>query len=474
MSATTINSDDLIRDIANISCGQYELFFSETRIREFSFDKENQIPYRSKEIVASGTSISVLEDGAGGYASIGGSQIRCNVSGLVRMALSSAHISKNHTSSQIQYNMRSTDYEMFPTRTGKFTDHESFSEDLENTDLESASSLIKNILSLRKQETPKIFGKLQIISDERRIVNSGGGDFSRSSNHFVIRVSQKLPSSEFENAYSMGRELDFDRISKIFDTFENSKNSEGFRNAPSGVMDIVLSQAAFSAIILESFFRYMRIMLREAGTVTDPRGELVSDPALSITVDPLLLAGLCSRKWDDHGCDCIPKQVVSRGILKDFISDHVTSSYRGIACSGNGFRSNCLPKTMMSNIDLPFLSAALVSPTNIIVSSENVSENVVQNVQEGVFISSVSEPFARFGKTVFRCYGSRRIKQGSLEERVNQTFLIFPDMLAPLQRITMATKSTSGFQVICPEVLMEKVEIRSDIQPEPCSMPCTI
>lgn len=174
-------------------------------------------------------------------------------------------------------------------------------------------------------------------------------------------------------------------------------------------------------------------------------GELVFDPSIAITDDPLRKRGLASRPFDGEGVTQEKLDLVSEGILRTWLLDSATARELGLATTGRAARAG--GGTTPSTTNLTMLPGA-ISRAELL---REVGDGVLVTDLIGAGVSIVTGDYSR-GAAGFR------IRGGEIAEPLSEITIAgnLPDMF---RRLRAADDLTYRYVTNAPTVAIEGMTV---------------
>jgi len=217
--------------------------------------------------------------------------------------------------------------------------------------------------------------KINNSKGSMKIINSKGIDLSYNNSYYSISISVtyipepgnkidiwESKSSQYPVTY---KEIN-KRIIKKIDSAVKSRKTQ------SGVLPVILTPKALSNIIgIVISGLNARSVWKGISPFAEKTGEKMFNSKLHIKDDPQLKNSPYSFPFDDEGVTSRKKNLIKKGIIKNFITDLKYAHRLGIEPSGNGSRGySSLPSPSYSNI--------------LIDSGDKYFSDIVKDVKKGI------------------------------------------------------------------------------------------
>jgi PmbA protein len=152
----------------------------------------------------------------------------------------------------------------------------------------------------------------------------------------------------------------------------------GGRPLPTGRYAAVFDPLAFTEIVsLLAEILSAEMVVRSSSVFAGRLGERVASPLLSLVDDPFLEGGCFSAPFDDEGVPACRRELISGGVLSDYLHNSYTVRKMGGGRAGSAFRGS-------------FKGIPAPSPTNIFVEPGGTgTDGLVDSVGSGIYIQDV-------------------------------------------------------------------------------------
>lgn len=221
-------------------------------------------------------------------------------------------------------------------------------------------------------------GAVHASSSEYFVINSNGVDYSAKSTCISSECEVALKNSS-GSAFTASTYFDnFDIDSMVSRASMFALKGIGRKNVKSAVQTVVLD-----ADVIESIFGHTLYPSLNGDRVQKDKSMLegkvdsvVGNECLDICDDGRLERGLSSSPFDRDGVASSRTEIISSGVLKNFMYDYVTAAREGKESTGNASGD--------------FNRISSISPTNFIVKPSAKSfDNLVSEVKDGLLIYNV-------------------------------------------------------------------------------------
>jgi TldD protein len=188
------------------------------------------------------------------------------------------------------------------------------------------------------------------------------------------------------------------------------------RPAPSGKLPVVLRRGAGGVLFHEACGHGLEadLVARDASVFRDRVGERVASPLVTLVDD-----GAYAREWgtfaiDDEGAPARRNVLIDRGVLTDFMWDHLRARREGRTSSGNGRRESYqhLPMVRMTN--------------TLLLAGDEDPDAIVADTPHGLYCAALGggQVNTATGDFVFGVTEAYLIEDGKITEPVRAAQLI--------------------------------------------------
>jgi PmbA protein len=224
--------------------------------------------------------------------------------------------------------------------------------------------------------------RLTAITSSVHILNSHGisQEYQATKYYLFVSCLHTRRNTQAVMNYAVSRHLDIDVQALVKETCSIMKQSERARSLEESFTGEVL----FSAQVVNQIF--INALAAAISAQNVHRGvsyfkERLHTPVASemVTVidDGLLAGGVCSAPFDREGTPCQRTEVITTGILQNFIHDQYTAPLFHTDSTGNAVGSAMIEP-------LIGISNCLIKPSNTCI------EEMVNSVQEGLYVRGLS------------------------------------------------------------------------------------
>jgi PmbA protein len=306
--------------------------------------------------ITEGVALRVIVDGKLGFAS---SSDLTRIEDLIEAAIATATIGD-----RVTYTLAEEINSIEPESSYNFPNREQL--------ITTGKSLIEEILA----ENSEILVDLDFHLRDRRVILATTQDT-------YIEQSNRTVSASLAANLVRGEDflqIDVDRITcsiqpdykkMLADVLQQYRWATSTATITSGTYPVLFAPTAVASIIgrgLAAIFSG-RAVAEKSSPLTDKIGQQLFDRRLSVFEDPHI--GVSTCRFDDEGTPTLTKNLIDRGVVKDFYWDK-----RWGKSSGNGFRSGLsLPSPSLINLCL--------TPGNSSV------DDLIASIEEGIIIESV-------------------------------------------------------------------------------------
>lgn len=201
------------------------------------------------------------------------------------------------------------------------------------------------------------------------------------------------------------------------------------REAPKGVMPVVLSSEAGGTMIHEAVGHGLEadLALEGLSVYSGRLGETVASPLITVVDDPTLGQRRGSYSYDDEGVRAQRTVLIKDGVLKGFLCDRLCAMKFNVESTGNGRRESYKhhPVVRMSN--------------TFIASGEDNPEDIIASTPEGVYVRDMGGGQVNTvnGDFVFEVSEGYLIKNGRISDSIRGATLTGngPKVLLSIDRV---------------------------------------
>lgn len=150
----------------------------------------------------------------------------------------------------------------------------------------------------------------------------------------------------------------------------------GARSMPSGAYPVLLRNTAAANLLLSLVPAFIADGVQKGRSVLKGKvGQQIAVSALTITDDPLMRDGLCSRSFDAEGVPSRTLNLVENGVLKSFLYNLKTAAIDGVQSTGHGYKPS-------------YKGAIDTAPTNLyIAAGTSTPEAMVESIADGLMVA---------------------------------------------------------------------------------------
>jgi PmbA protein len=194
----------------------------------------------------------------------------------------------------------------------------------------------------------------------------------------------------------------------------------------------------------------------------DRIGEVVGTKALSIYDHGMLRDGVGSRPFDDEGCPTKRTEVVTKGVLKNFLHNSYTSNRIGVHNTGNSYRSGGRQGAAR------YASEPSIAPTNLVVDPGRLSrDELIGQIDDGIVVKGfigAHTANSRTGEFSLALYCAFKVERGELVYPIREAVVggSILDVLSNTSEVGIDSKqisSGSRVGVISPSLLVEDLMV---------------
>ncbi len=194
----------------------------------------------------------------------------------------------------------------------------------------------------------------------------------------AILSGNLVRGEDFLQAYSYevtrDRQPDYQAI--LQKLIQKYQRAEGRANISSGTYPVLFTPSAVSSTLGRMFGTIFsgQSIVQKASPLTDKLGEKIVDERITVFEDPTI--GVSACEYDDEGVPTSKKNLIDRGVVKQFYWDRRWAARQGVKSSGNGFRGG---------ISRPSPSLANVG----ITPGTTTVEDLIAGIEEGIIVDQV-------------------------------------------------------------------------------------
>jgi len=199
--------------------------------------------------------------------------------------------------------------------------------------------------------------------------------------------------------------------------------------ASPGPMTVVLSNSAGGTMIHEAVGHGLEADLASQGlsVYTNRTGEMVASSLVTVYDDATIKGRRGSFGYDDEGTVGQKICLIENGILKQYMSDRITSSKNGVQSKGNGRRES-------------YAHPPIVRMTNTIIApGQDDPEAIVRDTKKGLFVTRMGGGQVNTvnGDFTFEVQEAYCIENGAIKEPIRGATLIGngPKVLETIDRV---------------------------------------
>ena len=201
------------------------------------------------------------------------------------------------------------------------------------------------------------------------------------------------------------------------------------RQAPGGVMPVVLSSEAGGTMVHEAIGHGLEADLAQTGmsVYSGKLGTLVASPCVTVIDDATIPYARGSYLFDDEGSPAEKTVLVEDGILKGYMYDRLTAMKDGRPSTGNGRRESYQMKPIVR------MSNTIIAPGSM------PPESIIHGVERGLLVRKMGGGQVNTvnGNFVFEVSEGYLIENGAITEPVRGATLTGngPDVLKKVEKV---------------------------------------
>ena len=253
---------------------------------------------------------------------------------------------------------------------------------------------------------------------------SGEAKLATTTNVYTEQNSQSLSAvisgnlvrgEDFLQAYAYevtcDRQPDYQAIlQKLITKYQRA---EGAANIKSGTYPVLFTPSAVSSTMGRMFGTIFsgQSVVQKASPLTDKLGEKIIDERISVFEDPSI--GVSACEYDDEGVPTSKKNLIDRGVVKQFYWDRRWAARQGIESSGNGFRGGISRPS-------PSLANLCINPGKTPV------DDLIAGIEEGIIVDQVlgaGQSNVLAGEFSVNIDLGYKVEQGKIVGRVKDTMV---------------------------------------------------
>lgn len=188
----------------------------------------------------------------------------------------------------------------------------------------------------------------------------------------LVRGQDFLQAYAYE--VTSDRQPDYEAIlQKLITKYQRA---EGAAKIESGTYPVLFTPSAVSSTMGRMFGTIFsgQSVVQKASPLTDKLGEKIVDERICVFEDPSI--GVSACEYDDEGVPTSKKNLIDRGVVKQFYWDRRWAARQGTKSSGNGFRGGISRPS-------PSLANVCISPGTTSV------DDLIAGVEEGIIVDRV-------------------------------------------------------------------------------------
>ena len=191
------------------------------------------------------------------------------------------------------------------------------------------------------------------------------------------------------------------------------QRAEGAAKIESGTYPVLFTPSAVSSTMGRMFSTIFsgQSVVQKASPLTDKLGEKIIDERVSVFEDPSI--GVSACEYDDEGVPTSKKNLIDRGVVKQFYWDRRWAARQGTKSSGNGFRGGISRPS-------PSLANVCISPGATSV------DDLIAGIEEGIIVDQVlgaGQSNVLAGEFSVNIDLGYKVEQGKIVGRVKDTMV---------------------------------------------------
>lgn len=214
-------------------------------------------------------------------------------------------------------------------------------------------------------------------------------------------------------AYEVTRDRQPDYQAILQKLITKYQRAEAGASISSGIYPVLFTPSAVSSTMGRMFGTIFsgQSVVQKASPLTDKLGNQIADERVCVFEDPSL--GVSSCKFDDEGVPTSKKQLIDRGVVKQFYWDRRWAARYGVESSGNGFRGGISRPS-------PSLANVCISPGQTSV------DDLIAGIDEGIIVDQVlgaGQSNVLAGEFSVNIDLGYKVEQGKIVGRVKDTMV---------------------------------------------------
>ena len=288
--------------------------------------------------------------------------------------------------------------------------------------LELVQSLITAADSSRKIRT--VSGSISLSFNETAITNSldVSGYYEASNFDVSVFVTSKDGGSTGVgwDGYSATTINETAALKCAQEAGETSIHQLHPRKIESGRFPLLICPEGLSQILSNTLIPEVNAenVYNKESPFCDRIGEVVGSEKLTVYDDGALQGGIGSRPIDDEGCTTRKTEIISRGILQNFLHNCYTSNRIHVDNTANSFRSGGGRGTAR------YSAEPSIAPTNIVVEpGRRDREELINRLDEGIIVKGfigAHTANSRTGEFSLVLYCASKIEKGRLTYPIHE------------------------------------------------------
>ena len=225
----------------------------------------------------------------------------------------------------------------------------------------------------------------------------------------LVRGEDFLQAYAYE--VTSDRQPDYEAIlQKLITKYQRA---EGAASIKSGTYSVLFTPSAVSSTMGRMFGTIFsgQSVVQKASPLTDKLGEKIVDERISVFEDPSI--GVSACEYDDEGVATSKKNLIDRGVVKQFYWDRRWAARQGTKPSGNGFRGGISRPS-------PSLANVCISPGATSV------DDLIAGIDEGIIVDQVlgaGQSNVLAGEFSVNIDLGYKVEQGKIVGRVKDTMV---------------------------------------------------
>ncbi|MBN1332596.1 MAG: TldD/PmbA family protein [Synergistales bacterium] len=281
-------------------------------------------------------------------------------------------------------------------------------------ELRAKTGLVKQI-SMRHSHSQR---KISIFSTDGKTA-SDLRDYSTFIVQVVVEKNGIIQTGLESRAFSLSSELFWKQVEPLDVAQQALTRALTMIDAvecPAGTMPVVLEGLAGGTMIHEACGHGLEadIIQKDYSVYRKKAGQIVASPLVTLVDDGNLPGYYGSYGCDDEGIPPERTSLIEQGVLKNFMTDYMTSRKAGLPLTGNGRRSS------YRSMPIPRMSNTFILP------GKSKPSDIIGKVEKGLLVRKMGggEVNPTSGDFVFQVTEGYKIENGKVTQPLRGAMLI--------------------------------------------------